>query len=138
MDKKAAGFTLVELLIAVAVVGVLTAIALPAYKDYVQRARLSEAFAALGGVQLSAEQYWANNRSYVGLNTLPAASVNFSYALSTATVSAFTVTATGTGNMASFRYSIDQNGSRATLGAPAGWTLSASCWVDRKGGQCTQ
>lgn len=138
MNRKSRGFTLLEMMIAVAVIGILTAIALPAYKDYVQRARLTEAFTGLGGVQLSAEQFWSNNRTYVGFNALPAATVNFSYALTSATVSAYKVTATGLGNMAGFSYTIDQAGNRVTAGAPTGWVLSGSCWVDRKSGVCTQ
>jgi type IV pilus assembly protein PilE len=141
MIRRSRGFTLIELLIAVAIVGILTAIALPAYKDYVQRGRLTEAFAALGGVQLSAEQYWSNNRTYIGfaaVNGLPAATVNFSYALTAASVSAYKVTATGLGNMAGFSYSIDQAGNRVTATLPTGWTVTSSCWVDRKSGACTQ
>ena len=141
MKRKSRGFTLIELLTTVAIVGILTAVALPAYQSYVQRARLSEAFAGLGGVQLSTEQYWSNNRTYVGFsnaNGLPAATANFSYALTVGTVSAYTVTASGLGNMAGFAYTIDQAGNRVTTAAPTGWVLSGTCWVDRKSGACTQ
>jgi type IV pilus assembly protein PilE len=141
MTRRSRGFTLIELLIAVAVVGVLTAIALPAYKDYVQRARMTEAFTALAGVQLSTEQYWANNRTYIGYSSttgLPSTTANFGYVLTTATTSAYKVTATGVGNMAGFSYSIDQGGNRVTVALPAGWVGSTTCWVDRKSGVCTQ
>lgn len=141
MKRKSRGFTLVELMIAVAIIGILTSIALPAYKDYVQRARMTEAFAALGGVQLSTEQYWANNRTYINYtfaNGLPPSTANFSYGLSGATQSAYTVTATGLGNMAGFSYSINQAGTRATVALPAGWVTNPTCWVDRKSGVCTQ
>jgi type IV pilus assembly protein PilE len=149
MTRRAAGFTLIEVLIAVAIVGILLAVALPSYSAYVIRARLTDAFAALGGVQLSAEQYWSNNRTYVGFDTIPATgprppdrmppdTTNFTYALSGATASAYTVTATGIGPAAGFKFTIDQSGKRATTVVPTGWTTNDSCWVDRKGGLCTQ
>ena len=134
---RADGFSLIEIMIALVVVSVLTAIVLPMYRDHVQRARLADSFSALGGVQLTAEQYWANNRTYVGLNPLPVNTDKFTYSLD-ATATAYTVTATGVGELAGFVYTINQNGQRATTGVPAGWTASATCWVDQKSGKCTQ
>lgn len=139
MQRKQQGFSLIEVMIAVAIVGILAAVALPAYTDYVTRGRTAEAFTALGSAQPSAEQYWANNRSYAGFenaSTFPAAGANFSYAISGATASAFTITATGTGKMAGFKYTIDQNGNKATTATPS-WGTSSSCWVDRQGGVCS-
>ena len=46
--------------------------------------------------------------------------------------------ATGRAGAAEFVYTIDQAGTRATTGAPAGWTKKDTCWVDRKDGACTQ
>jgi type IV pilus assembly protein PilE len=136
----ARGFTLIEILVVVAIVGILSAIAVPAYRDYVIRARLTEAFSGLGGVQTAAEDYWNNGspHTYAGFNRLPPNSSSFTYTLSGATASAYTVTATGAGPVAGFIYTIDQNGTRATTAAPTGWGTSTSCWIDRKGGQCTQ
>ncbi len=140
MKRVQKGFTLIEIMIAVAIVGILMAVALPAYSDYVTRGRLSEAFTALGGAQPSAEQFWSNNRSYVGFDAagnFPSNTPNFTYALSAATASGYTLTATGTGKMAGFVYTIDQSGTHATTGSPSGWGVSASCWVDHKGGACS-
>lgn len=140
MSRTARGFTLIEVLITIVIIGILTAVALPSYNSYMVRARLSEAFSALGGVQINAEQYWANGRTYVGFNRMPAATTNFTYALSGDTTSAYVVTATGSGPVAGFVYTINQAGARATTGVPAtgGWTTNANCWVDRKGGLCSQ
>lgn len=134
------GFTLIEVLVTVAIVGILTAVALPAYNDYVIRGRLTEAFSALGTAQPAAEQFWSNQRTYVGFDgavNFPPATANFTYALSGATVSAYTLTATGVGKMAGFVYTIDQNGTRATTASPSGWGTNGACWVDHKGGSCS-
>jgi type IV pilus assembly protein PilE len=139
-SKRAAqGFTLIELMVTVAIIGILSAIALPAYTAYVLRARTTEAFTALGGLQPVAEQYWSNNRTF---STLPAptATANFTYGV-TGTDSSYVATATGISKMAGLIYTIDQSGNRATTAVPptwTGWTTSTTCWVDRSGGQCTQ
>jgi len=51
------GFTLIELMIVVAIIGILAAIALPAYQDYTIRSKLSEVPVALGAAKLAIEEY---------------------------------------------------------------------------------
>jgi prepilin-type N-terminal cleavage/methylation domain-containing protein len=51
------GFTLIELMIVVAIVGVLAAIAIPAYRDYVNRARMSEVLTAFDAIATGANEY---------------------------------------------------------------------------------
>lgn len=138
--RRERGFTLIEILVVVAIVGILSAIAVPAYQDYVIRARLTEAFSGLGSIPTAAEDYWNSStpHTYAGFDRMPPNSANFTYTMSGATASAYTVTATGAGPVAGFVYTIDQNGNRATTSAPSGWGTSASCWIDRKGGQCVQ
>lgn len=138
MRRTANGFTLIEMMVTVALVGILTAVALPQYRDYVTRARLGDAFAALATVQPAAEQYWSNQRTFVGFDRLPVNTANFTYALTSATVPAYTVTATGIGSATGFTYTVDQSGARATTNSPSGWGTSTTCWVDRKGGACSQ
>lgn len=137
MKRMQRGFTLIEVMITVAIVGILMAVAVPAYSDYVTRGRLSEAFTTLGGAQPAAEQYWSNNRKYDGFNLFPASTPNFTYALSNASASTYTLTATGTGKMAGFVYTINQSGAHATTAAPGTWGTSDNCWVDHKGGTCS-
>ena len=140
MQQRQSGFTLIELMLAVAIVGILTAVALPSYNSYILRTRLAEAHGALAAAQPQLEQYWSNGfpHSYAGFDKLPPASTNFTYALQDADASGYTLVATGRNAAASFVYTLDEAGRRATSGAPAGWTTSASCWVDRKAGGCTQ
>lgn len=58
------GFTLIELMIIVVVIGVLAAIAIPAYSDYVERARRADAKSSILAVQLEQEKWRANNTAY--------------------------------------------------------------------------
>jgi type IV pilus assembly protein PilA len=60
MKRVQQGFTLIELMIVVAIVGILAAIALPAYRDYTIRAKVSEALAAAGACKTSVAEYVAN------------------------------------------------------------------------------
>jgi type IV pilus assembly protein PilE len=140
MKRGAPGFTLVEIMITVVIVAILTAIALPSYRDYVTRARLAEAFVALGGAQTSAEQFWSNGRTFAGFDSalsFPTDTSNFSYVLTVATTSTYTISAVGAGPVAGFIYTVNQNGNRATTSVPSGWTLNGACWSDRKDSACS-
>jgi len=62
--RSARGFTLIELMITVAVIAVLTAIALPSYTDYVTRSKFAEAYAHLADLRVKMEQSYLDNRRY--------------------------------------------------------------------------
>lgn len=64
MKKQRLGFTLIELMIVVAVVGILAAIAYPSYQDSVRKGRRAEAITALYGIQLAQEKWRANKTAY--------------------------------------------------------------------------
>ena len=136
--KPQAGFTLIELLITVVIIGILSAVAIPAYGSYLLRTRLTDAYAGLAGVQPLAEQHWSNNNTYTGFSGLPANTENFTFAVGSATDIAYLITATGKNAARDFVFSIDQNGQRSTIKAPAGWTAVATCWVNDKSGKCSQ
>jgi type IV pilus assembly protein PilE len=137
------GFTLVELVIAVAIVSILAAVALPAYQDYIRRGKLAEAYTNLASQRVKMEQFYQDTRTYNNAcqpNTVapkPADTVNFRYTCAIADQT-YTVTATGlaTGNLNGFVFTVDQNNNRATTGVPAGWTSSANCWIRHKDGSC--
>lgn len=67
--RPATGFTLIELMVAVVVVGILLAVALPSFMDSIRKGRRSEAFAALAALQQAQERYRGNNATYASTLT---------------------------------------------------------------------
>ena len=63
------GFTLIELMIVIAIVGILAVVALPAYQDYTARAQVSEAIVLAEGQKAAVAEYYATNGQFPGSNT---------------------------------------------------------------------
>lgn len=139
------GFTLVELMIVVVIVGILASIGIPAYGNYVLRGKLTEAPAELAAMRVKLEQYYQDNRTYVGgcaagtVAPLPAGTKYFTYTCPTLTTSAFTVTARGIADegIGDFEYTIDQSNAKQTTDAPASWgAMPVNCWITKEGEGC--
>ncbi len=74
LKRSNQGFTLIELMIVVAIIGILAAIAVPAYQDYMVRSKASEVILRLGEVKTAVSDYYAHHGSFgsaasVGFNT---------------------------------------------------------------------
>ena len=143
--QKQSGFSLIELVVVVAIVALLASLALPAYRDYVLRATLQEAFSSLAGLRAKVEQFYQDKRTYVGacqngtVAPLPTGTQYFTYSCPTLSATAYTlqadgIAAQGTGG---FTYTIDQNYNKATVNTGASWTGAGNtCWVQRRSGAC--
>ena len=139
--RRNTGFSLIELLVVVAIVGIIAAIALPSYGDYVRRGKITEAHASLSELRLRAEKFFADNRTYIGFNQTLTGTRYFTYSCNTPaiTATAFTCTATGvaTENMDGFVYSVTESNVRASFFTGlSGWNNSVTCWVKKKGETC--
>lgn len=127
---------MIELMITVVVIGVLAAIALPSYRNYITRGNIPEATSGLFEMRSRAEQYFADNRTYVNFTcTAPAQVKNFTFSCPTLTATGYLIQAVGnaSGNMADFTYSINQMGTRV---ADTPWGDSGTCWIINQGGGC--
>lgn len=141
---REAAFTLLEVMITVAIVGILAAIALPQYSDYVMRSKIIDGTTKLGDFRAQMEKYFLDNRRYdngagCGIpNPLPGGSDTFAITCVAPTAVTYTVTATGIpaqGMSAAFVYTVTETNAKTSSG-PAGWAGNAGCWAVRKDGSC--
>ncbi len=117
---KHSGFTLIELVVVIAIVGILAAIAIPTFSEQVKKSRRAEAVTVLGDLQLRQERWRSNNTTYGTLlqvtgttgTSFNDAQSNYTFAVTVNTASAYTITATPKGSQAGDRcgtYSLELN-----------------------------
>ena len=150
------GFTLIELMIVIAIVAILSAVALPAYTDYLRRGQLPEAFTNLADFRVKLEQYYQDNRNYGNTGAqvcanaatnppswngfVPNGPRNFTYTCALTGTSgtgnqSYTLTATGSsGRAVGHAYTLTQDNLQRTTSFK-GATVSKACWVTR-GSEC--
>ena len=145
LPLRRSGFTLIEILVVVTIIGILSAIAVPAYSDYIVRGKVPDATSALATKRVQMEQYFQDNRTYVapaagtyGCTADTTSSKNFDFSCTAVTANTYTINAVGKAQMAAFTYTLDQNNAKTTVitSGPSGWSGSTTCWVTKKGGTC--
>ena len=146
--RRARGFTLIEVMITVAIVAILAAVALPSYQDYVRRGEVPEAFTYLSDFRIKLEQYYQDNKNYgttnggacangAGAPTWAAfkSTKFFSYSC-VVTATGYTLTATGISELAvGHVYTLDDTNLHTTTQFKGNTVTGKSCWL-LKGSEC--
>ncbi len=98
-DRGEGGFTLIEVMMVVAIIGILAAMAIPNYRNYQCKARQSEVRNALGLVRVSQEAYFAEFQTYAvslsDISFFPGSGARYSYSVISASPNGYTVQASG-------------------------------------------
>ena len=148
--RRIAGFTLIEVMITVAIVAVLASIALPSYRDYVLRGQLVDGTNGLAAMRADMERYYQDNRTYLKTGafvppctaTAGRANVSGTFQLScaaapAATSTTYTLQAVGSGPTKGFTFTVDQLGLQGTtVEGVSGWTGCDKAWVTKRGQAC--
>jgi len=145
--RMVTGFTLLELMITVAIIGILAAIAIPMYGDYVTRSKIIGATSRLGDIRTQMEKYFMDNRTYLNgavcgaqpsINAYNAdPSADFQVSCPAATATTYTLQADGmpARGMTGFTLTVDEANLKTSTG-PGGKYTNGGCWAVRKDGSC--
>ncbi|WP_421303868.1 pilin [Aeromonas veronii] len=139
--KKQSGFTLIELMIVVAIVAILAAVALPAYQSYTQRAKFTEVIAATGPAKTAVEVCVQGASTLTLADCVTAGTNATSGAFTTSNVlsgvsvasgtNTITITGSGGSDVGNSTYVLISNALTAA-GQQVRWTVSGSCKTDGK------
>jgi prepilin-type N-terminal cleavage/methylation domain-containing protein len=143
---RSKGFTLIELMIVVAIVAILTTIAYPNYRDYVIRGQLVDATQGLSSVRADMERYFQDNRTYlpIGAFNPPCVNANVAYgrfniSCPGSTATTYTATAVGiAGPLVGFTFTVNQVNTQTTTvtspPAPSSFQGCPNAWITKTGG----
>jgi type IV pilus assembly protein PilE len=161
--QRQSGFTLIEVMITIAIIAILVGIALPSYTSYVTRGKIQEGTTALLAMRVKMEQYFQDNRSYASPgggvlapctagSSVPVPTLkHFNITCPTLTANTYVIRADGGvdagGNvidnaLVGLRLEINEANQRWTQSAPGGWgtwvttSLPKQCWVVKTNGEC--
>jgi type IV pilus assembly protein PilE len=154
------GFTLIELMITIAIIAIIAAVALPNYTDYITRSKFSEAQGHLSDLRVKMEQYYMDNRRYstnagggtcgIGAAPTPGGAKYFTYTCTSSNPNAagdqqFRITAIGVASqgLGGISFDVNESNTRRTIVsgssdiANKGYTAATTgCWVTKKPAQC--
>lgn len=136
--KKA--FTLIELMIVVLIVGILSAIAMPGYSEYVRRSKAADAVSQLSSLKVKAEQFFGDRRTYTDFcatNSVAGATTASKYFSLTCTAddTSYQLTMTGIAaqNTSGYKFTVDNTNARTSQIEGNNF----NCWVIKKSASCT-
>jgi|APLak6261673822_1056097.scaffolds.fasta_scaffold06020_2 type IV pilus assembly protein PilE len=140
--KLQEGFSLIELIVTVTIIGILASIAIPSYTEHVRQGKIAEATSSLADFRIRIEQYFQDTRTYDGYadnlctptNGSPIPAKYFTYSC-VANATTFRITATGAANqdLDNFVYTIDQNNNKTSK---YDGVEGVNCWITKRGGSC--
>ena len=151
VGRRRRGFTLIEVMIVITIIGILASVAFPSYVDYLRRGKITEATSALATMRVQMEQYFQDNRTYGDVPGVappcaanssvspPANARYFDFTCTPRDATAFILSASGraTAGMGGFVFTVNEQNTQASVitgaAAAAGFVSNPNCWIVRKG-----
>jgi len=137
------GFSLIELMITLAIAAIIAAVAVPGYRDHMLRAHIPEATSTLSALAMRLEQHYQDNQAYGDKNgcavTMPTDEFFTFECAANNNGQSFLLKASGKsgGAMSDFVFTLDQNGNAMTTQLPAAWGRApVNCWTHKQNSTC--